>query len=95
MLHVSELLVNQPHEIAVLAVVFELVSDPVPSHLELVDIISSRFWDFENWSAVVKRSVVNDVLRVVVVGFIFDTVEHHLVEKDGNSVGKKVRAGDS
>jgi hypothetical protein len=102
-LHVSESLVRQPHEITVLTVIFELVSDPVASHHELVDVVSSRFWDFENWSAVAKRSVVDDVFRVVVVGFIFDPVEHHLVEEHffgekiavNYSVGKKVRGGDS
>jgi hypothetical protein len=35
-----------------------------------------------NRSVFSKRSVVDDVLRVVVVKFVFNTVEHHLVEKD-------------
>ena len=45
----------------------------------------------------------DDVLGVVVVKFVFDTVEHHLVEKDlfreeisvdVETVGKKISAGD-
>jgi len=37
---------------------------------------------------------VNHVFCVVVVEFVVDSVEHHLVEKKSYSVGKKKRAGD-
>ena len=36
----------------------------------------------------------NDVFCVVVVKFVVDSVEHHLVEKKSYSVGKKKSAGD-
>ena len=96
-LHVSDSLVDQPHKLAVLAVELELVWPRlVVSHHGLVDVISACFRDFENWPAFCERSVVDHVLRVVVpvVKFILDTVDHHLVEEDGYSVGKKVCAGD-
>ena len=88
---VSEILVDEPHKFPFLAVEFELAWGRIISqHHLLVDVISSRFWNSKNSAAVFERRILKNVL----VGGVVDAVEHHLVEKDGNSVGKKVGAGD-
>ena len=82
-LHVSEFLVDEPHELAILAVKFEFVpSCLVVLHHKLVYVISPRFWNFENWPALRERSVVKNVFSFVVVSWIVDSVEHHLVEEN-------------
>ena len=102
-LHVSEFLVDEPHELAILAVKFEFVrSSLIVLHHKLVYVISSRCWNFEKWPALRERSVVKNVFSFVVICFIVDSVEHHLVEENllveenavDYSVWKKVRAGD-
>jgi hypothetical protein len=102
-LHVSESLVDQPHEVAGFwSVELEFIRPRlVVSHDSLVYVISSRFWNFDGRSTFCERSVGDDVLSFVIVVWVVDVVEHHLMEDHffrvhysvDQSFGKKVSAG--
>ena len=85
-----KILVDEPHEFAVLAVEFKLAwRGIIVKHHVLIHVIFSRFRNSKNSAAVLQRRILNDVL----VGGVVDAVEHHLVDKNC-IVGENISACD-
>ena len=86
----SEILVDEPHKFAGLAVEFKLAWRwIIVKHHLFVHVIFSRFWNSKNSAAVFKGRILKNVL----VGQVVDAVEHHLVEENC-IVGENKSASD-